>query len=300
MGGSSGPDTITQTSKVELPAWAQAYSQGAAGKAYTQLQKPYEQYPSQRISELTPQQTQGLSLTEQYAQNNPITPAAQNLSTSTLRGDYLSPETNPAWQSMSDQIAKAYRYGVAPQTDAAFTRANAFGQDNSAYNQQVLTNQEGLATGLSNLAGQLYLGERDNQNKALALAPAINQLGYGDAQSLIGVGDAYRQYNQDLLNLGYQNWAEKQQYPWTQLSNFSNLMPALLGNQGTTISQGPNPNQTSPLAGAAGGALLGAGASGLLGAAFPALGSGGILAGSAAFPYLLPLIAAGGLIGSQL
>lgn len=300
MGGSSGPKNVTQTSKVELPEWANQYAQNIAKRAYGQSKVPYEQYPGERIADLTPQQTQGLGMVEQYATGNQVTPEAQNLLTSTLRGDYLDIGTNPAWAPMSQRISEAYRYGVAPQTDAAFSRAGAFGQDNSAYNQQTLTNQRAYGDALGGLAGQLYLGERDKQGQALALSPTIGQMGYTDAQALIGAGDAYRQYNQDLLNLGYQDWAEQRQYPWTQLQNYANLQPALLGNMGTTTSTGPNPYQTSPLAGAIGGGLLGAGISGGLGAAGIAGAGPAAIAGTAAFPYLLPLLAAGGFLGSML
>jgi hypothetical protein len=262
MSGGGGPKNVTQTSKVELPAWANQYAQNIAGRAYGQTNVPYEKYPGQRIASLTPQQTQGLGMIEQYATNNPITPEAQNLLSGTLRGDYLDIGTNPAWEPMSQRISEAYRYGTAPQTDAAFARAGAFGQDNSAYNQQVLTNQRAYGDALSGLAGQLYLGERQNQQAALGMSPLINQMGYSNAQALIGAGDAYRQYQQDLLNQGYQDWAEQKNYPWMQMQNYANLTPALLGNQGTTTATGPNPNQSSPLAGAIGGGLAGyAGAS---------------------------------------
>jgi hypothetical protein len=172
---------------------------------------------------------------------------------------------------MSQRISEAYRYGTAPQTDAAFARAGAFGQDNSAYNQQLLTNQRAYGDALSGLAGQLYLGERQNQQAALGMSPLINQMGYSDAQALIGAGDAYRQYQQDLLNQGYQDWTERKNYPWMQMQNYANLTPALLGNQGTTTATGPNPNQSSPLAGAIGGGLAGYGVASMI----PAIASTG-------------------------
>jgi hypothetical protein len=287
-GGGGGPRNVTQISKVELPAWANQYAQNIAGRAYGQTNVPYEKYPGQRIAGLTPQQTQGLGMIEQYATNNPITPEAQNLLSGTLRGDYLDIGTNPAWEPMSQRISEAYRYGTAPQTDAAFARAGAFGQGNSAYNQQVLTNQRAYGDALSGLAGQLYLGERQNQQAALGMSPLINQMGYSDAQALIGAGDAYRQYQQDLLNQGYQDWTERKNYPWMQMQNYANLTPALLGNQGTTTATGPNPNRSSPLAGAIGGGLAGYG---LASMAPAALGLG---------PYGIPLAIGGALLGSML
>jgi hypothetical protein len=105
----------------------------------------------------------------------------------------------------------------------------------------------------------------------LGLTPSLNQTTYGDYGALIGAGDAFRNTNQEDLNLAYSNFLEKQQYPWTQLQNFSSLAPSLIGNSGSTTSTGPNPNKSSPVAGAIGGGAAAAGVASMI----PALAATG-------------------------
>jgi hypothetical protein len=274
MGGSSGSSKTTNTTKVELPKWYEGYAQQAAGMAANQLNQPYQQYPGTRVTPLTSQQTQGLQMTQDRAtQGSPLIDAAQQNATSTLQGDYLDPSTNPAWASGSKAITDAYRTGTAATRNAAFSKANAFGSDNSAFNQYAGMQDEGLGNSLGSLWGSLYNSERDNQFKASALAPGLASQDYADAQALIGAGDAYRQYNQDVANVGYEDWYNQQMWPQNQVNWFSSVAPGLIGNSGSTTQTGPNPNQASPLAGAIGGGALGYGAGALAGFN-PLLGAG--------------------------
>lgn len=273
-GGSSGSSKVTQTSKVELPSWAQPYAQGGLQLAASQVGRDYPQYTGTRVSPLTSQQTQGLQMTQdRAAQGSPMVQAAQQNATSTLQGDYLDPSKNPAWESGSKAIADAYRTGTAATRNAAFSKAGAFGADNSAFNQYAGMQDQAFGNALGDLWGSLYNSERDNQFKASALAPQLAAQDYADAQAMIGVGDAYRQYNQDVANVGYEDWYNQQMWPQNQLNWFSGIMPGFLGNSGTTTQTGPNPNQASPLAGAIGGGALGYGAGSLLGFN-PLLGAG--------------------------
>lgn len=290
MSGGGSPKNVTQTTKVDLPSWYTPLAKEAAERGYAQSLEPYQQYQGQRIAPLTSEQIEGLTRASERALAAPITTQATTQAMDTLSGKYLDPTTNPAWQSGVEDITRAYQTGVAPTRNTLFSKAGAFGADNSAFNQYA-TQQEGeLGRGIGSLWGDIYGQERGRQMQTLALSPALAQSGYMDAQNLIGVGDALRQFDQDVLNLGYQDFQEQRDYPWNQLSNFANLGPALLGNTGTTISKGPNPYQTSPLAGALGGGLLGAGAYGLLGA------------GPLAFsnPYALAAAGGGALLGGLL
>ena len=257
--GGGGSSKSTTSTKVELPQWYDPLAKEAAMRGYDQSIVPFQQYGGQRIADLTPEQTQGLQMTADRAMAAPVTSQATQQAMDTLSGRYLDPSTNPAWTSGQDAITRAYREGVAPTRNALFSQAGAFGADNSAFNQYAGMQDESLGRSLGGLWGDIYGQERGRQIQALGLAPSIAQAGYMDPQNLVGVGDAYRQFNQDQLNLGYGDFLEQRDYPWSQLERFANLAPGLLGNSGTTTSTGPNPYQTSPLAGAIGGGALGAG-----------------------------------------
>src|SRR6185436_2490088 len=76
--------------------------------------------------------------------------------------------------------------------------------------------------------------------------------------ALTGVGDAQRQYQQDLLNQGLQSWNQSQLYPYQQNEFLGNALARSSGNvAGGYSSTQSNGYQASPLAG-----LLGAGAAG--------------------------------------
>jgi hypothetical protein len=285
MGGGGGNTTSTTSTKVELPAWYDPLAKEAALRGYDQSIVPFQQYPGQRIADLAPAQIEGLGMAAARAREAPVTTQATQQAMNTLSGMYLDPSTNPAWASGSDAITRAYREGVAPTRNALFSQAGSFGADNSAFNDYAAQQEEALGRSLGGLWGDIYGQERGRQIQALGLAPSVAQAGYMDSQNLIGVGDAVRQYNQDLLNLGYGDFLEQRDYPWQQLERFAGLAPGLLGNAGTTTSTGPNPYQTSPLAGAVGGGLLGYGASTLI----PALSGMG-----------LPLALGGALMGGLL
>ncbi len=257
MSGGGGSSNTTTSTKVELPAWHQPYVQAIDNQAYNFSQQPYEQYQGTRIAPMTAEQNAGLDMTAMRGLYNPLSNAASDEATKTIRGDYLNPLANPSWGPLSDQITKTYQNGIAAQTDSAFSRAGAFGMGNSAYDQTVQANQRGYADSLNKLAGDIYNSERGNQMQALSMYPQINAGVYGDYQNLTGVGDARRQYGQDIANLGYQDWSEARNYPYTQMQNYANLTPALLGNSQSTSSTGPNPYKSSPMANAIGGATGG-------------------------------------------
>lgn len=280
MGKSSGgSQNITQSSVVQLPDWANQFARNTLESAYHRSLQPYEAYTGQRISEFSPQQKQALGLAEQTALNNQVTKGQVGLTTDTLAGKYLDPTKNPLFDPTLQRLQDAYRTGTAASTNAAFSQAGAFGGGSSAYDQY--SAQQGRAYGdsIANLAGELYNKERENQIRTLALAPQANAAQYADIQQLMGVGDIYRQQEQDKLNLAYQDWLEQKNYPWTQSERFANLIPALLGNSQVSTQTGPNPYQSSKLANAVGGGLLGGTAGYSLGSALGSA-SGSALAGA--------------------
>lgn len=127
-------------------------------------------------------------------------------------------------------ITRNYQEAVAPQTNANFARAGAFG--GSAWQQANERNQRGLGEALGNTANSMYSGnygqERQNQMQAYGLLPSVSSAGMGVAQNLYGMG-------QNVQNEGAQ-----------QLGILGNAVGVGMGGAGST-STGANPNYRSPL-----------------------------------------------------
>ncbi len=269
--GSGGGGEQTQTSSRELPSWALGAAQGSLAQSNAAAWRD-NPYPNQQISPLNAQQTQGLQMAQDRAiAGSPVMNAAQTNLTDTLNGKYLDIGTNPAWNPMAQRITDAYSTGTAAQTDAAAARANAFG--GTAYGEQLGYNQRGLGDSLAAAAGDLYNQERGRQMQANLFAPQAAQADYQDAQALLGVGDTYRQYNQDLLNNNYQNAYQAADWPYKRAEWFNNQIAGLTGGSGTQSSTGPNPYQPNKTAGALGGAMSGAAAGAMIGAPIGGVGA---------------------------
>ena len=104
-------------------------------------------------------------------------------------------------KSMGD-ITRNYQEAIAPQTNANFARAGAFG--GSAWQQANERNQRGLGEALGNTSNAMrsgnYSQERQNQMQAYGLLPSVSQAGMGVAQNLYGMGQNVQ--NQDANQLG--------------------------------------------------------------------------------------------------
>jgi hypothetical protein len=132
-------------------------------------------------------------------------------------------------KSMGD-ITRNYQEAIAPQTDANFARAGAFG--GSAWQQANERNQRGLGEALGNTSNAMrsgnYSQERQNQMQAYGLLPSVSQAGMGVAQNLYGMGQ------------NVQNQAAN------QLGILGNAVGVGMGGAGQSTT-GANPNYRSPL-----------------------------------------------------
>lgn len=149
----------------------------------------------------------------------------------TAGGQYM--DGNPYFdqtvnKAMGD-ITRNYNEAIAPQTNANFARAGAFG--GSAWQQANERNQRGLGDALGNTANAMrsgnYQAERQNQMKAYGLLPSVSQSGMGVAQNLYGMGQ------------NVQNEAAN------QLGILGNAVGVGMGGAGQSTT-GANPNYRSP------------------------------------------------------
>lgn len=275
MGGSGGQSSNTTFSppSYTTDAWKQYVNQGVQ-----QSQTPYQGYQGQTIAGLSPEQQSGFDLTTQVATNStPDVLAMRNNLTNTASGNYLQGAganpfssrgyTDAVINDNANNMASAYRTGTAAQTDAAAGLNGAFG--GSAYRQQVAGNEGAFANSVGQMANQYRLqnaqlgsqnfeNERNRMVSASGLAPQMQGMDLQAGQALTGVGDAYRQYNQDLLNQGQSAWNQQQLYPYQQLDNLGNVLARASGNvAGGSTATSTNNYQASPFA-----SLLGLGATG--------------------------------------
>lgn len=111
-----------------------------------------------------------------------------------------------------------------------------------------------------NRASGAWQQERQRQVGALPAAIQAQQNDLGNAQRLIGVGDAQRQYQQDMLNQYKNSFDQWNNYPMQMADIYSSLLSRASGNYGQSTSQTQQNYQANPLAALIGGGLLGAGA----------------------------------------
>lgn len=278
-GGSKGGGSSTQTVKNEPSAEVKPFLNPFMQRASDLSNQPYQAYQGQQIAGLDQNQQMGNDLTTNQALNgfqgqNEAGNFYQNL----MSGSFADPASNPYLKKNADYamsgITDAYRTGTAAQNDANFARNGAFG--GSAWQQMTQGNEKTLADSLGNAANQFY-GQNYNSNmnnmmQGLGLAPTMQNLGYTDAQKLTQVGDANRQYEQDLLNQGLQNWNDYQNAPYKSLDVLGNAIRATMGAGGSSTSTSSGGYKPSPFAGALGGGLAGFGVGGPVGAGIGALG----------------------------
>lgn len=152
---------------------------------------------------------------------SPVTDAAQNLATSTIRGDYL--RSNP-FQNETVQDAM----GMArSQINSQFGPFSNYGSSG---------HQEWLGRGLMNAAlpylSQNYENERGRQYAAMAQAPALAGTDYQDLGAL---------QQADFM-------------PWDFLGRYQGIVSGLNPGGGTTTTS--QPYFSNPYSGAIGGAML--------------------------------------------
>ena len=145
-------------------------------------------------------------------------------------------------------ISRNYQDAIAPQTDANFARAGAFG--GSAWQQANERNQRGLGEALGNTSSAMrsgnYQNERQNQMQAYGLLPSVSQSGMGVAQNMYNMGAQGQAQNQAQLSAAQQAFIEQQQAPVNQLGILGNAVGVGMGGAGQSTT-GASPNYRSPL-----------------------------------------------------
>lgn len=221
-GGGGGSSTTVQSSA----PWAgsQPYLKDVMSQAQSLYQSGQGQqyFPYSTVAPMTPQTDVGLSLMEDRAlRGSPITEQAQGLATATLRGDYLDPTQNPAYQTMMGDIANRVnsQFGLSGRTGGG-------------------AHSGALARGMTEGGSNIYSQERANQMGMLGMAPTIEGMDVTDIQRLMGVGGLRGEQEQRLLDDQVNRFNFQQNAPWDALSRYSGAVSGLGSLGGTSTTSG--------------------------------------------------------------
>jgi len=255
---SSAPSSTTTTTTQQLPKYAQPYAEELMQRGAGLSNKEYTPYTGQRIADLNSSQNAALGMTQNQAVNGFQGQGdVGDLYQRTVRGDYLTPDSNPYLRQTADAIGTDFNRTTGAQNASMQRTAGAFG--NSGLQQKMSMDNAGLAGQLNNLYSSNYNTERSNQLQAMQLAPQMQNMGYTDAKQLLGAGDIQRSYTQDLLNQQLGDWTAAQNQPYANLDTLQKAISGSIGNAGTSMQSSPNPYQANPFASMIGGGLSGAG-----------------------------------------
>jgi hypothetical protein len=258
--GGGGGDTQT-IQKADPWEGAQPYIKDALKRGQQVTSAPYNFYNGDQIAGFAPEQELGFNLGTQRAMaGSPTLGAANRSITSTLNGDYLSPNSNPYLQQNVGQAMD----DVTGRINSQFNNNNFGG---SAH-QETLTRNLGDVS--SQMYGDNFARERGLQLSAAGQAIPLAGADYMDASALEGIGAQRQGLSQKYLDQasGQFNGANNHQYD--QLSRYLDVIRAGQGVGGTTTTtQSGGAGGSSPIAGALGGAASGAGLASAMGWAGP-------------------------------
>lgn len=243
--GGSSQQTGTQTVTNSIDPMLKPYVEFGLGEAKRLYQNPTPYAPFNTVvapSESTLFALKGIE--SRALAGSPLTTSAQAQAQKTISGDYLSGSpffqgafkaaTRPLEQQFGQNImdirsklSSAGRYGSGAQTNLEGRAA------------------EGLATGMSDIAGKLayenYAAERARQEAAVQNAPAMAAADYNDLSKLLAAGTTREGYT--AADIADQLARYQYNMPETRLSTF---LTGVYGAPSGSVSERPiysNPTQ---------------------------------------------------------
>ena len=321
--GGEESQTQTSTSIATLPSWIQSPIQSLVGKTTSLMDKPYEAYTGQRQAGLTPQEMQAFGLAStlqgqtggQLNQANLINQEVANRGLNGYSNAQIQQFMNPYTQNVLDisrgrqldefDRAKNQLAARAGQTAAFGGSRQGVAEQNLYQNfaRQLSENEQmGLHSAYESALGQA--GRGTAMAGASAAQQAQNalqgqQAGLADMGMLSQAGGAQRQFQQQGLDLNYQDFLSEQAYPYEQVQFGAGIL-----NPIGSLMRGQTNSQTTTTEGGGSGILGAALGLGSMALGIPGVGSalGGAFAssglGSALSSGLGSLFAGGSSNGS--
>lgn len=269
--GSKGSSTTKQSFSLP-PEFRQAYKK-SIDMATAATNQPYQAYQGQLVAGLNPTQLQGMSnvnaaqgmalpaigrgmqLTERAAQG--ITPELYNQ----FYSPYVRDVADTTFANMMESNAQQ-RSGLK----SGAIQAGAFGGDRGGIAQAEMARQQNLGLGqtMSGIYNQGYgqamqLAGQQAQNYG-AMGQQLAGLGVGaqgsvlqGAQAQLAAGVQQQATDQAQLQAAYEQWMQRQAYPYQQAQFFANIAQGLgAGAGGTSSTTTPGPSWGSQALGAIG------------------------------------------------
>ena len=245
FGGGGSQQTGTQTVTNQIDPMLKPYVEFGLGEAKRLYQSPTPYAPFQTYVDPSSQTLSALGGIEQRAMaGSPLTQSAQAQLGRTISGDYLS--GNPFFQGAFQAATRPLEQQFGQNIMDIRSKLSSAGRYGSGA-QTALEGRaaEGLATGMSDIAGKLayqnYADERTRQQAATMAAPEMAQVDYNDLSKLLSAGLAREGYSQAQI----QDQLARYQYamPETRLSTF---LSGVYGAPGGTVQERPiyeNPGQ---------------------------------------------------------
>ena len=215
-------------------------------------------YPGQGyVGPSTATQTALQALQARAMAGNPLLGQAQGNVSGMLAGDYLggNPFFQGAFQPAATAAQTAFQKSIGDISSAA-SKAGRYGSGamGTLENQAAGTFAQKLADTAGRLAYENYAQERQNQMRALGMAPGLAEADYGDINKLLGAGQLGEGYQTSALQADMARYNFEQNAPQRNLTNYLNMVYGFPA--GKTMTQ-TTPYYTNPTATALGTGLLG-------------------------------------------
>ena len=172
---SSGPKNVTSTTSTEVPEFLRGPLQNATQHSGGELQALFNQGQG-GASGKTAEGTQALF--DRGQQGSPLINDAKNLTGQTIRGDFLSPDSNPFLEGTFNRAADLTRGRLDSEFSGAGRNLGAAAPARS----------DELQTLASNIYGGNFQAERDRQQQAVGQSQPLAQDDFRNIQAMIDAG----------------------------------------------------------------------------------------------------------------
>jgi hypothetical protein len=188
---------------------------------------------------------------------NPLLSQAQGNVSGMLAGDYLggNPFFQGAFQPAATAAQTAFQKSIGDISSAA-SKAGRYGSGamGDLQSQAAGTFAQKLADTAGKLSYENYAQERQNQMRALGMAPGLAEADYGDINKLLGAGQLGEGYQTSALQADMARYNFEQNAPQRNLTNYLNMVYGFPAGRTQTQT---TPYYTNPTATTLGTGLLG-------------------------------------------
>jgi hypothetical protein len=255
LGSGKGTSKSTQAPPKEImDAYRQSLDLGRQA-----IQQPYQQYQGQMVAGLNPTQLQGLSNVNAaqgaalpYIQQGAgyVNQAAQGVNPQMIN-QFMSPYLNNVVNATQKNLLESNAQQLAGLKGQAI-QSGAFGGDRSRFAQAELARQQGLAGGqvigglLNQGYGQALTGAQQNVQNMMQGGNMLGALGQSAQQSILqgaqaqmAAGAQQQATEQAGLQAMYDQFLQRQSYPYQQAQFYANIAQGIGAGAGGTTSQTP-------------------------------------------------------------